>query len=315
MKATTHSNTPMRSDGFTLLEMMVVIGIIAILSAIAAPQYRGYVLEAKAAALLTQIHEIGMVYQHVQMTHPIDSSNVKTYASPSFGKAPPTFGDMDNLYVLPGDIEMSSQIVNHTGYFNYATTEYLPVLFIRANTDAGIDLLNAMDHITAGKHSFISPNLLMIALTQPTESNRIGSSPGPATPAIQAVAVAPTRAPILAPPVAPMPVPTTAPTPVPGKVPNLVPQLAPRVTPDPVTNTPPSTAPATLPSQNPTVVAAAKPDAPVLSSGTLPPLQLPMPANIKPIVAVVENCHTAHPGWPKGWFNHPENHGDRHCHR
>ena len=39
--------TPNRTKGFTLIELMVAVGVLAIVAAIALPAYRGYISTAK----------------------------------------------------------------------------------------------------------------------------------------------------------------------------------------------------------------------------------------------------------------------------
>jgi type IV pilus assembly protein PilA len=47
--------TASRQGGFTLIELMIVIAIIAILAAIAMPQYQNYVAKAKTGAALAEL--------------------------------------------------------------------------------------------------------------------------------------------------------------------------------------------------------------------------------------------------------------------
>jgi len=50
--------TAEREDGFTLVELMVVMMVIAILTAIAVPAYTTYIRNAKEAALREDLHEL-----------------------------------------------------------------------------------------------------------------------------------------------------------------------------------------------------------------------------------------------------------------
>lgn len=47
------------SQGFTLLEIMVVVAIVGILAAIAYPNYQNYVIRTKRAAMMTELQDIG----------------------------------------------------------------------------------------------------------------------------------------------------------------------------------------------------------------------------------------------------------------
>jgi prepilin-type N-terminal cleavage/methylation domain-containing protein len=295
-----------QSNGFTLLELIIAVAILAIATTIAAPQYRGYLLESRVAKLLVQVHGITMAYQHVLQTRKIPDSDLDKYSSSQFGKAPSGFGKLDDLYNGPMDLHLSSRLANHSGFFQFATGSLLPVLFVRATTDDGIDLLNALDHITTGKHTFVTPDLLMIALMEPVEGAKIGSTPFAGT-------HAKTNTPLHSPPLVSPP---KAPAAVPHQTPTMVPVATPTKTPAMVPNVMPTQTQASVVAQNanpPTssgnqhastghVATTSHTAANTGSaSGNTPPEQ-------------PENCHQKHPTWPPGWYRHPERHGDSHCH-
>jgi type IV pilus assembly protein PilA len=55
-----------KHQGFTLLELMMVIAIIGILASIALPSYQSYVYRAKAAEVITLIDKIHTVLATLQ---------------------------------------------------------------------------------------------------------------------------------------------------------------------------------------------------------------------------------------------------------
>ncbi len=161
-----------KKSGFTLLEIMMVIAIIGILAAIALPSYKRYINEAKAANFLIDIHDIALAYHDVLATHSISTDNKDQLSSPAFGQAPPYLPGLNNIYSAKHGISLSSQLVNHSGYFQYTGHEAFPVLFLKASTQQGTEVLSALDHLTKFKHTFVTPSVMMIALATPHESHR-----------------------------------------------------------------------------------------------------------------------------------------------
>ena len=153
-----------KAKGFTLLELLIALSIISILAMFAVPSYVRYVNEAKAADFLTKIHQIALAYHEVLLIDVPNQHDLRPYDSPRMGEPPKKFDDLAAIYAEHHDIELGSFLVNHSNYFGTISDGEIPVLFLKANSDAGRDVLHALDHVTQNQHTFANPSLMIIAL-------------------------------------------------------------------------------------------------------------------------------------------------------
>jgi prepilin-type N-terminal cleavage/methylation domain-containing protein len=75
-------NTPMtKQSGYTLIEMMVVVGMIAVLSAVALPVYNNYVTTSRIGALVNNIGTIEVFEEDFRLRNGVYQPGVFNGAS------------------------------------------------------------------------------------------------------------------------------------------------------------------------------------------------------------------------------------------
>lgn len=157
-------------QGFTLIELLLIITIIGILALYAIPSYNRYINEAKAASILSKIHTITMAYADVAATQSEMYNDHKALTSSGFGSPPPYLPGLKSAFNGDHGIALASNWVNHSGIFNHTGHEAFPVLFLKADTEEGHNILRALDHVTQNEHTFVTPNMMMLALAVPHET-------------------------------------------------------------------------------------------------------------------------------------------------
>jgi len=85
-----------RADGFTLMELMIVIAIIGILAAVAVPQYGRYTQRAKYAEVVTQTTS----YKTAVSLCAQETGALTTCTPGSFPGIPPNLGQQGSLQSL-----------------------------------------------------------------------------------------------------------------------------------------------------------------------------------------------------------------------
>lgn len=164
--------SPQQESGFTLIELMIVISIIAILASFALPSYLNYVNKAKAAEVSINIHQIALTY--IDAAYQDKQGNLKAFDSPSIGAPPPAFTDKAGLYKTDHGFTLGSYVM---GANSALAENSLPLVLIKApNNDK--KLLHALDSILAYEHSYLTPDIIAIKLTASLASSSGQSSAG-----------------------------------------------------------------------------------------------------------------------------------------
>lgn len=130
-----------KGRGFTLLELMIVVAIIAILAAIAVPSYSRYVTKSRASSAAGDVYALSLAMENMfqrQLTYPatvdITDAAITTYTRNIWG---PTEGDFFS-YSLSVDSNNQNYQITATGKAGTSLNGCVMALSTAPDVDTGV---------------------------------------------------------------------------------------------------------------------------------------------------------------------------------
>lgn len=104
------------TQGFSLIELMIVVAIVAVLSAVAIPQYQDYVTRAKWTVNLTQLEPLKLAIAECLQNQGGDATACDTAAKLGLTALPtPQHASGAITLVAAGSSELTASIIGNTG--------------------------------------------------------------------------------------------------------------------------------------------------------------------------------------------------------